>query len=120
MGTQGSKRSGKPGKKGAGRRSSEGASKGSSREALDDALGEMDEAPKGKKRGWREVEAWRERKYLRETLAEIWDDDPVIDESVFTGSDADQDLYTDSEEVEVEADLTDFDEDDESYYEEED
>ncbi len=107
MGTQGSKRSAKPKKESAAKGSGESAST------------HKEESSGTKKRGWREVEAWRERKYLRETLAEIWDDDPMIDESVFTGSDSDEDLYTDSEEIEIEEDLSELD-DDEAFYEEED
>jgi len=71
-----------------------------------------------KKRGWREVEAWREHKFLRESLAEIWDDDPLIDESVFSGDDSDAAFYTESEEIEVEDDLSDFEE--EAFYDDED
>jgi hypothetical protein len=37
----------------------------------------------GKKRGWREIEALRERAELKEHLAEIWDDDIELDENVF-------------------------------------
>jgi hypothetical protein len=76
-----------------------------------------DLSDKAKKRGWREVEAWRERKFLRESLAEIWDDDPMIDESVFSGDDSDVTFYTETEDAEVEEDLSDFD--DEAFYDEE-
>lgn len=77
-----------------------------------------DDSSPRKKRGWREIEAWRERKFLRESLAEIWDDDPTIDESMFTGSESDVAFYTDSGDVEVEEDLSEFD--DEGFYEDED
>jgi hypothetical protein len=77
-----------------------------------------DLSDKAKKRGWREVEAWRERKFLRESLAEIWDDDPMIDESVFSVDDSDVTFYTETEDAEVEEELSDFD--DEAFYDEED
>lgn len=105
MGTQGSKRSAEPVKRGGDRDAGEGS------------ISERELSQRQKKRGWREVEAWRERKYLRESLAEIWDDDPNIDESVFSSSESDAVFYTDSEEIEVEEDLSDFD--DESFYDDE-
>jgi hypothetical protein len=71
-----------------------------------------------KKRGWREVEAWRERKSLRESLADIWDDDPLIVDSVFSGAESESGFYSDSEEIEVSNDLSEFD--DEAFYDDED
>jgi hypothetical protein len=106
VGTQGSKRSAEPVRGGVDPDASEGFDTGDGKSA------------RQKKRGWREVEAWRERKFLRESLAEIWDDDPLIDESVFSGDDSDVDFYSDSEDVEVEEDLSDYD--DEGFYDEED
>ncbi len=71
-----------------------------------------------KRRGWREIEAWRERKFLRESLAEIWDDELLVDESMFSGDDEDVAFYTDSDNIEVEEDLSDFE--DEAFYDDED
>lgn len=105
MGTQGTKRSAEPVRRGVDR----DASKGS--------ISDRELSQRQKKRGWREVEAWRERKYLRESLADIWDDEPNIDETVFSSSESDSAFYTDSEEIEVEEDLSDFD--DESFYDDE-
>ena len=105
MGTQGTKRLAEPIKR-SGRRAAGEAS-----------VSEEDLSNRQKKRGWREVEAWRERKFLRESLAEIWDDDPSIDESVFSSSESDAAFYTDSEEIEVEEDLSDFE--DETFYDDE-
>lgn len=80
----------------------------------------LDAEDKGrrKRRGWREVEAWRERKSLREMLADIWDDDLMIDESVFSSAESEADLYTDFEDVEVEDDLLEYD--DEAFFDDED
>ena len=65
----------------------------SSRNLLDASTGEANDrslngASDGKKsnqhkRGWREIEALRERKALKEMLAEIWDDDFDLDDSIF-------------------------------------
>ena len=104
MGTQGSKRSAEP------------MNRGVETDAREGSSSEQD-LPRQKKRGWREVEAWRERKFLRESLAEIWDEDPNIDESVLTGAESDDAFYTDSEDIEVEEDMDEFD--DESYYDDE-
>ena len=106
MGRKGSKRSDAPESIFIERASSEGSDN------------ESDLSPRAKKRGWREIEAWKERKFLRESLAEIWDDDQEIDESLLSGDEAEVTFYSDSEEIEVEEDLSDFD--DEDFYEDED
>ena len=100
VGTNGSKRTSEP----------------LSSEARSDAR--EDGPTRQKKRGWREIEAWRERKFLRESLAEIWDEDLLVDESLFAGDETDVTIYTDSEDIEVEDELTDFG--DEEFYEDED
>lgn len=106
MGTNGSKRSSQP-------------FDSSDNDGGEDSLHGGDLSHTQKKRGWREIEAWRERKFLRESLAEIWDDDPLIDETVFSGTESDAAFYTESEDVEVEDELAEFDED-EAFYEDED
>ena len=105
MGTQGSKRSAEP------------VERGDEKDVGGRASAAQD-GSRQKKRGWREVEAWRERKFLRESLAEIWDEEPDIDESLIKGDESDAAFYTDSEDIEVEDGPEDFE--DESYYEDED
>lgn len=89
-------------------------------EVFDDLRSEADPQPRAtghKARGWREIEALRERKFLEESLADVWDEDILIDESVFSDSERESIYYSDSEEVEIEDDMSDFD--DEFYDDEE-
>lgn len=70
-----------------------------------------------RKRGWRDIEAWRDRKFLRESLAEIWDDDLSVDETMLSGDDSDVRFYAESEDVDLEDDIEDFE--DEGFYDDE-
>jgi hypothetical protein len=45
------------------------------------------------KRGWREIEAMRERAELKKMLAEAWDDDLELDDDIFGDSDVLDDYY---------------------------
>ena len=79
-----------------------------------------------KKRGWREIEALRDKKLLRENLLDIWDDDWDIDEAEVLGDDygvimyADEEETADEDDVEFESDDDSDDFDDDEVYEEED
>lgn len=64
-----------------------------------------------RKRGWRDIEALREKKRLRDDLLDIWDDDQDIDESEILGDEEAFEKYSDTEEIEVEDDPDDYDDD---------
>ena len=83
----------------------------------DASVKDGEDAVRERKRGWRDIEAWRDRKFLRESLAEIWDDDLSVDESMLSGDDSDISFYAESEEVELEDDMDDFE--DEGFYDDE-
>lgn len=67
-----------------------------------------------KHRSWRQIEALREKKLLRDNLADIWDDDWELDEAEVLGEDYGVKIYADSDEVEEEDEEIELDSDDDS------
>lgn len=79
-----------------------------------------------KHRNWRRIEALRDKKLLRDNLADIWDDDWDLDEAELLGEDFGVKMYSDSDDIEDgdELDLVSDDDsddfDDDEIYEDED
>lgn len=59
--------------------------------------------------GWQEIEARREKAELKESLADVWDEDFDLDEEVLAELDHKAEFFTTQEDEEA-----DFDEDEES------
>lgn len=69
---------------------------------------------------WRQIEAMRERQELRRALADIWGDDPDLDESIFGIDDGEISYYVRPGTEEVEDEEIDLDEDGDDFESEED
>ena len=74
--------------------------------------------PGQRKRGWRDIEAISERARLKKMLSDIWHEDVELDEDIFGESDHLAGYYTDVEEeveeIEVDNDLEDDEDFDET------
>ena len=78
------------------------------------ARSETDKEPR-KGGGWQEIEARREKAALKETLADVWDEDFDLDEEVLAELDHKAEFFTsqeDEEEFEEEGEGDEFFEDD--------
>lgn len=66
--------------------------------------------------GWREIEALREKAALKESLADVWDEDFDLDEEILAELDHTAEFFTTQEDPEVEALEDGDDEEDDEYF----
>lgn len=77
-----------------------------------------DSAPK-RNGGWREIEALREKRALRASLADVWDEDFDLDEEILAELDHTAEFFT-TQESDEEEEIFDDDEEADEFFEEDD
>ena len=65
--------------------------------------------------GWQEIEALRERAALKESLADVWDEDFDLDDEILAELDHKAEFFTQQDDVEEEEAFDDDDEADEFF-----
>jgi hypothetical protein len=77
-----------------------------------------DESARSKNGGWQKIEELREKAELKESLADVWDEDFDLDEEILAELDHTAEFFT-TQEAEPE-DIPDDDEEIDEFYEDED